>query len=338
MSNMEESDILRRIENWDGQDVFCLTEEESFYCRKYIVKEAFVFVCMKSSGMPTRGFFFPEDITLGRRMNTWGALDLDAGPCQAIQVEICDATASVEDACLKQPKFTTGILSLRTSKDLVDTVNPYIAPWKRWTIPYWQAKAWESAGLSLPITHANRRRLKDAGDELFVAQEAVTNTLSEKHKMLMVLSLLHPCWTNNTSLQTRIDHIKNTGIKKSLSGADLKNYCAEAGLEPLSRSQCIKRIIAIVKASNKHFRLNPDAQFDVEVDNLSKHDKRKILYLPRNEPEYKRELQQREEARIRLQRQTNLEQFELLMLVPGLDPKLKASIVQWMKKARQEEG
>lgn len=312
MSEIDERRILSRIEIWNGIEVFPLTEAESFYYRQHVVKKGFAFVCMKSRGLPTRGFFRASHSAPLSGMGLYGDIDLDAGPCEAIQVEVSHMEYPLRVSRLEQPKFTAGILSLKPFKDQVDYASAYIGFHKPWAVPYWQAKAWLSAGFSLPMPHSSRRRLKDSGDKLFVEESSVTDALSDKHKMLMVLSLLHPTWTKyDTELKERVLDTKNTGIKKKLSGSDLKNYCAEAGLEPFSKSQLIKRIISIVKASDKHFRLNPDAQFDMELENVSRLRRSISIRLPqRITPEIEREMQRKEEA-IRLERRAILEELDL---------------------------
>lgn len=267
MSVIGEKDIVNRFEVWSETEVFPLTAAESYYYRKHVVQRRFAFLCMKSGGLPTTGYFFPDKFPFGKLVDMFGHIDLKAGPCEAIQVKIGAPDKPNGSTRLKKPEFTAGVLTLKCVREIEFSTIAYSRFLGPQTIPYWQAKTWRTAGLSLSLSPDSRRRLKKAGDKLFEPQSSVTNDLSDKQKMLLVISLLYPTWEERKmKLIERTHHLQESGLKVNLAPSDLKNYCAEAGLEPLSRSQFIKRITAIVKASDRYFKANPDALLDVESE------------------------------------------------------------------------
>ena len=130
-------------------------------------------------------------------------------------------------------------------------------------LPTWQAKLWESFGLTIPPSREMKSALSDAKTARFTKLMDVTGDLKDINLLRLVLCMLGNYWAEtNAKTSDRTWHITNLLHKQAPQA--LSKYEGLAGLKHPTRNQFLTELRSIVNGAAKFFAKHPDKRMDAE--------------------------------------------------------------------------
>jgi hypothetical protein len=285
MASGKDTPFASRIEKWNGFEVVQFDRYETYFYLHHVVKSLFALGTEDAEKFPRVGYFFCDDSGKRDLLDPFGGFAPNASEgrghdaLHAIRIEIPDVGVPDNFTDLPRPRFESGVIdndALATFK----TGFVFVGIHKPLLIPHWQAELWENCGLKTPPSYEMIARLKEPRTDSFTPIRDVTSILTSTQKLFLVITMLYGCWEEqNTSLGDRVWHLLRMKLLESLTPQNLQNYCAEAGVRPMARSQFLRRLESIVKKSRAHYSRDPNSKFDAERSN----DPPRIFYVPGSE-------------------------------------------------------